>query len=182
MRDLVGVIGRRQLLAIAAATSTLTSLRPPQSAGAATSKLGYDVTPMSRAEVAEAAAKLTPFQRSVSLDANTEFAFTGTTTNGYAHDNKKAGTYVGALSGLPLFSSEQKYDSGTGWPSFWAPIDEAHVILRNDPADLQRKARCAAHSPWREARDTRGSLGHRRLLSVPDAVDATVDPTPDPHG
>ena len=138
MRDLVGVVGRRQLLAIAAVS--LTNLQP-QTAGAATSKLGYDVTPMSRSEVAEAAGKLTPFQRSVSLEANTERAFTGLTTNGYAHDNKKRGVYVGAMSGLPLFSSEQKYDSGTGWPSFWAPVDEAHVILRNDPGDLQRKAR-----------------------------------------
>jgi peptide-methionine (R)-S-oxide reductase len=46
--------------------------------------------------------------------------------------------YVGAISGLPLFSSKQKYDSGTGWPSFYAPVSDDHVILRRDPADMQR--------------------------------------------
>ena len=48
--------------------------------------------------------------------------------NGYSHDNKKAGLYVAAIGGLPLFSSETKFDSGTGWPSFYAPVDPTHVI------------------------------------------------------
>ena len=48
--------------------------------------------------------------------------------NGYPHDNKKAGLYVAAIGGLPLFSSETKFDSGTGWPSFYAPVDPTHVI------------------------------------------------------
>ncbi len=47
---------------------------------------------------------------------------------GYAHDNKKEGVYVSAIGGLPLFSSDTKFDSGTGWPSFWAPIDPEHVL------------------------------------------------------
>jgi len=96
------------------------------------------VTKMSEQEVKDAASKLTPFERKVSLQAVTEFAFTGRTTNGYGWDNKVAGTYVGAISGLPLFSSDTKYDSGTGWPSFYAPVATDNVILRKDPEDLKR--------------------------------------------
>lgn len=44
------------------------------------------------------------------------------------HNKKKKGVYVSAIGGLPLFSSEHKFDSGTGWPSFFKPIDPAHVI------------------------------------------------------
>merc|ERR1719401_185164 len=93
------------------------------------SALAYDLTPMSRAELEEKAKHLTPEQRKIALDAGTEMAFTGATTNGYAHNNKTPGYYVGAVSGLPLFSSNEKYDSGTGWPSFSAPVDKQHVIL-----------------------------------------------------
>jgi peptide-methionine (R)-S-oxide reductase len=44
----------------------------------------------------------------------------------------RAGTYVTADCGEPVFRSEQKYDSGTGWPSFWAPINDDAVILEED--------------------------------------------------
>lgn len=70
--------------------------------------------------------------RHVTLEEGTERAFTGKTVNGYAHDNKKKGVYVSALSGLPLFSSDAKFDSGTGWPSFFQPIDPEHVIEVQD--------------------------------------------------
>ncbi|MEM7711983.1 MAG: peptide-methionine (R)-S-oxide reductase [Cyanobacteria bacterium P01_A01_bin.68] len=49
----------------------------------------------------------------------TEYAFTGK-----YWDNKKKGTYYSAATGQPLFSSEHKYTSGTGWPSFYKPIDD----------------------------------------------------------
>lgn len=62
------------------------------------------------------------------MGAGTEPAFTGKTTNGYSHDNKAAGLYVSAVGGLPLFSSETKFDSGTGWPSFFAAVDPEHII------------------------------------------------------
>ena len=119
--------GRRRLLAgllTAAIGSRSIENRPAAIAydSLKTSTLGYDLTPMSNSAINEAAQKLTPFERSVSLEAVTERSFTGKTTNGYAHDNKKAGVYVGAISGLPLFSSDEKYDSGTGWPSFFAPM------------------------------------------------------------
>ena len=46
--------------------------------------------------------------------------------------NNKTGTYVSAGCKIPVFSSDQKYDSGTGWPSFWGPINEENIILRED--------------------------------------------------
>jgi peptide-methionine (R)-S-oxide reductase len=66
--------------------------------------------------------------RSVALNNGTEPAFTGQTVNGYPHDNKLAGLYVSAVGGLPLFSSDTKFDSGTGWPSFYAPVDPQHIL------------------------------------------------------
>ena len=68
------------------------------------------------------------FCRNIALNNGTEPAFTGSTVNGYSHDNKAAGLYVSAVGGLPLFSSDTKFDSGTGWPSFFAPVDPEHVI------------------------------------------------------
>lgn len=47
-------------------------------------------------------------------------------------DNHKKGTYVSAATGEPLFSSDTKFESGTGWPSFWAPIDTSKIEIRKD--------------------------------------------------
>ena len=47
-------------------------------------------------------------------------------------DEKRAGIYVDIVSGEPLFSSTHKYESGTGWPSFWQPIDKAHIVEHED--------------------------------------------------
>ena len=46
--------------------------------------------------------------------------------------NEQKGTYVTAGCGIPVFPSDTKYDSGTGWPSFWAPLNESNIILRTD--------------------------------------------------
>jgi peptide methionine sulfoxide reductase MsrB len=99
------------------------------------SKSGYDLTPLSPEEVAKATEGLTDLQKKVLLQAGTERAFSGKTVNGYSHDTKAKGTWVSAVSGVPLFSSTAKYDSGTGWPSFYAPVDPAHIIERVDPKD-----------------------------------------------
>ena len=155
MRVLLADVARRRLLTAVVGALAASPLRP---AVAATSKLGYDLSPMTRDAVAAKANKLTPFERSVSLEAATEPRFTGKTINGYKEDNKVAGTYVGAISGLPVFTSKEKYDSGTGWPSFYAPISPDHVILRLDPGDLKRKVR----NPRTEVLDAKSNahLGH----------------------
>ena len=71
--------------------------------------------------------KLTPLQYQVTQCSATEPAF----KNEY-WDNKAAGIYVDRISGEPLFSSLDKYDSGTGWPSFTKPIEEQNVVERED--------------------------------------------------
>lgn len=70
---------------------------------------------------------LTPDQYHILREAGTEVAFTGALD----HETRK-GTYYSVGCGTALFCSEQKYDSGTGWPSFWAPIDQNAVVLRKD--------------------------------------------------
>jgi methionine-R-sulfoxide reductase len=122
-------LSRRAALLAAAAPYVLTFHASPVLAYAGEGS-------MSKEEVIKIAnEKLTPFQQDISLKAATERSFTGKTTNGYSHDNKKQGSYVGAISGEPLFLGSTKYDSGTGWPSFYAPVPGS-VIERPDPADL----------------------------------------------
>ncbi|MEO0488425.1 MAG: peptide-methionine (R)-S-oxide reductase MsrB [Cyanobacteria bacterium J06659_2] len=72
--------------------------------------------------------QLTPEQFEVTRKKGTERAFTGD-----YHDNKASGTYMCICCGVPLFSSETKYESGTGWPSFWQPINAENV---EDKLDL----------------------------------------------
>jgi methionine-R-sulfoxide reductase len=72
-------------------------------------------------------AQLTPLQYKVTQDEGTEPPF----ENDY-WDNKKAGIYVDVVSGEPLFSSLDKYDSGTGWPSFSRPLEDGNVVTRED--------------------------------------------------
>jgi methionine-R-sulfoxide reductase len=71
--------------------------------------------------------KLTPTQYAVTQNADTESPF----RNEY-WDNHRAGIYVDVVSGEPLFSSLDKYDSGTGWPSFTKPLDPANVVTKSD--------------------------------------------------
>lgn len=71
--------------------------------------------------------QLTPLQYQVTQKAATEKPFDNPYWN-----NEQAGIYVDIVSGEPLFSSLDKYDSGTGWPSFTKPINKANVILKPD--------------------------------------------------
>jgi len=105
-----------------------------------------------------ASSKLDLATKYVAFFAGTEFAFTGKTVNGYAHDNKEAGVYASAISGAALFSSAAKYDSGTGWPSFWAPINSRTVLERVDPSDSW--SRPDKPSTWRVEVLDRASMTH----------------------
>lgn len=109
------------------------------------SKSGYDITPLPRAKVAELAKKLDPEAYRITQSADTERAFCGTLL-----DNHKDGMYVCVVCGLPLFSSDAKFTSGTGWPSFYKEFDPAHVERRTDKSHGMTRteincARCSAH-------------------------------------
>ena len=73
---------------------------------------------------------LTPEQYDVARNAGTERAFTGKYWN-----NHEKGIYVSAATGKPLFSSDAKFDSGTGWPSFFKPIDPKAIMIVKDYSD-----------------------------------------------
>ncbi|MFP3943315.1 MAG: peptide-methionine (R)-S-oxide reductase MsrB [Alphaproteobacteria bacterium] len=85
-------------------------------------------------------AELTPEQYRVTREHGTERAFTGPWW-----DNKAPGLYACVCCGTPLFSSETKYDSGTGWPSFYAPLSDDVVSTHEDRSLLMRRTevRCA---------------------------------------
>jgi peptide-methionine (R)-S-oxide reductase len=75
----------------------------------------------------EAVSRLTPEQYQVTQKSATEPAF-----RNEFWDNKKPGIYVDVVSGEPLFASTDKYNSGTGWPSFTVPIDKDNVVEKKD--------------------------------------------------
>jgi len=97
---------------------------------------------------AEWRATLTPEQYRVLRQAGTERAFTGP-----LNDNKQPGEYHCAACGTLLFDSTQKYDSGSGWPSFTAPAEDGAVAEHVDRAHgmVRTEVRCAA---------CEGHLGH----------------------
>jgi peptide-methionine (R)-S-oxide reductase len=89
--------------------------------------------------------ELTPEQYRVARQKGTERAFTGA-----YWDNKHPGTYLCVACGMPLFSSETKYESGTGWPSFFAPVKEDRVATEEDRSLGMTRievlcARCDSH-------------------------------------
>jgi methionine-R-sulfoxide reductase len=81
----------------------------------------------SKPSEAELRQKLSPEQFAVTQEEGTEPAFRNPLWN-----NKEPGIYVDVVSGEPLFSSLDKFDSGTGWPSFTQPIDAANITQRTD--------------------------------------------------
>ncbi len=94
---------------------------------------------------AELRARLAPLQYKVTQQKGTEPAFTGK----YTH-NKEKGVYSCVCCGQELFSSDTKYESGSGWPSFWLPLAADRVRTHEDPSFGMRRievtcARCSAH-------------------------------------
>ena len=105
----------------------------------------FDLTPPDDAQRARLEAALSPEERHVLLQHGTEAPFCGVFL-----DNKREGTYTCRLCGLPLFRSSAKFESGTGWPSFFAPFDPAHVReIRDTSYGMVRTeivcARCGSH-------------------------------------
>ncbi len=89
--------------------------------------------------------QLTPEQYQVTRQQGTESAFTGKYWN-----TKAKGTYQCVGCGNALFSSDTKFDSGTGWPSFWAPIAKVNIKTEKDDSFFMRRvevlcSRCDAH-------------------------------------
>jgi peptide-methionine (R)-S-oxide reductase len=90
-------------------------------------------------------AELTPEEYEILREAGTEPPFTG-----IYNDAKEDGVYRCRACGLELFSSDTKFDSGTGWPSFWDPMEDDNVITRPDDSLMMRRtevlcARCGSH-------------------------------------
>ena len=83
---------------------------------------GYRLTELNSAERDRLAKRLSSEERRVLLDHGTEPPFCGGLL-----DNKLGGTYCCRLCGLPLFRSSAKFESGTGWPSFFEPFDPGHI-------------------------------------------------------
>lgn len=89
--------------------------------------------------------QLTPEQYHVTREQGTERAFTGATWN-----NHESGTYQCVCCGNDLYRSEHKYESGTGWPSFWQPIAPENISTRADNSLFSKRtevicSRCNAH-------------------------------------
>jgi len=106
---------------------------------------GYDLTPLSEERISELAKFLNDEERRILLNHGTEPAFCGTLL-----DNKLDGVYACRLCGLPLFDSQKKFNSGTGWPSFYAPFDREHLMnIDDDSYGMHRTeircARCGSH-------------------------------------
>jgi peptide-methionine (R)-S-oxide reductase len=100
----------------------------------------YRLTPLGAAERRTLAVRLNDEERRVLLSHGTEPAFCGGLL-----DNKEPGTYCCRLCSLPLFRSSAKFESGTGWPSFFEPFDPAHIrnIADNSYGMKRIENRCA---------------------------------------
>ncbi len=90
--------------------------------------------------------RLDPEQYHVTQENGTEPPF----RNAY-WDNKRSGIYVDVVSGDPLFSSLDKFDSGTGWPSFTKPLDPGNILFRTDHSHFMKRT---------EVRSKDAHLGH----------------------
>jgi peptide-methionine (R)-S-oxide reductase len=140
----------------------------------------FDLTPPSDAQRQAITDTLDAAERKVLLAHGTEAPFCGVFL-----DNKREGVYTCRFCGLPLFRSSAKFDSGTGWPSFFAPFDAAHIrIVRDTGYGMVREeevcARCGSHL-GHVFPDGPPPTGERHCLnSVSMAFTAQGEALPDP--
>ena len=104
------------------------------------SATGYDLRPLSQAERERYAQSLNAEERRVLLNQGTEPPFCGLLLK-----NKESGIYACKLCGLPLFKSENKFESGTGWPSFYQGFDPDHIaeLMDRSHGMIRVEIRCA---------------------------------------
>ena len=110
-----------------------------------TSRSGFDLTAPSSQQRTRLEAELTTDEANVLLRQGTEAPFCGVFLN-----EKRPGVFTCRLCGLPLFRGGQKFESGTGWPSFTAPFDRAHLLERHDASHGMMRTelvcgRCGSH-------------------------------------
>ena len=110
------------------------------SPAARTSAAGFDLTPLSAEEIERLAARLSPEERHILRDHGTERPGCGLLLH-----TQETGTYACRLCGLPLFRSGAKFESGTGWPSFFQPVSPDHIrdIRDRSYGMVRTETRCA---------------------------------------
>ena len=112
------------------------------------SEAGFDLTPPDPLERKKLEAPLTEEEADVLLRHGTEAPFCGGLLN-----NKTDGVYLCRMCGLPLFRARTKFDSGTGWPSFYEPYSRDHIrtVVDRSHRMVREETRCHSAFQWRKA-------------------------------
>ncbi|MFT4198987.1 MAG: peptide-methionine (R)-S-oxide reductase MsrB [Pseudoxanthomonas sp.] len=140
----------------------------------------FDLAPPGADQRAALAAGLAPEERYVLLRHGTEAPFCGVFL-----DDKRDGVYCCRLCGLPLFASAAKFDSGTGWPSFFQPYDPDHIACVRDASHGMVRteitcARCGSHLGHVFPDGPPPTFERHCLNSVSLSFTAAGQPFPDP--